>query len=62
MVVLKNRFRGVKQNLKRARSYWNANLRDKFSNRNKIKFYNIRNKKKYNASVIKSTPKSERRE
>jgi hypothetical protein len=62
MVVVKNRFRGVKQNLKKARVYWNVKIWDKFSRKNRIKFYSLRNKKKYNAINVKKIPKSERRE
>jgi hypothetical protein len=61
MVTLKNRFRGVKQNLRRARAYWNVKVWTKFNKRDngsrgsrtsRLKFYNVKNKKKYNASSI----------
>ena len=53
MVMLKNRFRGVKQNLKRARVYWDMKVWTKFGKRNKLKFYTPQNKKKYNAPKAK---------
>jgi len=54
MVMLKNRFRGVKQNLKMARAFWNINIWKKFNKRNKLKFYNNKNVKKYNAREKKN--------
>ena len=53
MVTLKNRFRGVKQNLKRARAYWGMKIWRRVNKRNKLKFYNLGNKKKYNANDIR---------
>ena len=61
MVTIKNRFRGVKQNLNRARAYWSVKVWTKFKKRDnasrgsrtsRLKFYNVKNKKKYNASSI----------
>ena len=53
MVTLKNRFRGVRQNLKKARTYWSLRVWDKFSRKSKSKFYIHENKKKYNAPPSK---------
>lgn len=53
MVTLKNRFRGVKQNLKMARAFWNINVLRKINKGNKLKFYTGRKLKKYNARAKK---------
>lgn len=49
MVILKNRFRGVKQNLKMARAYWNAKVWNRVAKKSRLKFYNLKKEKKYNA-------------
>jgi hypothetical protein len=54
MVRLKNRFRGVKQNLKMARTYWNVKVWNRVTKRSKLKFYNIKKEKKYNAREKKN--------
>jgi hypothetical protein len=54
MVRLKNRFRGVKQNLSMARAYWSAKVWSRIAKRSKQKFYNIGKERKYNAREKKN--------